>query len=271
MAIGGTAASIAGSTSGGASTGGTATSTGGSNTGGASTGGSATGGAAPGACTAETNLITSALASSSVNWIGGDPASTLDNPCGVQGSVYAFSDSGLDGSPGGRDDSVQAPSRGSIVGGYGRLSPCSISNKACCISGTTSLWPVIDTTTDYTASVWGGGIAVSLNDPGSGATKRAYQGSIKGLNVTIAGTLNGQELRLGFTQSATDVCPPFKSVTAVGTYALPFLESVVCPDWMCWPACIAPTKNPYDLQVQVVGGNVAGAFDICITSITPIL
>jgi hypothetical protein len=58
-------------------------------------------------CAANTNLIAEALGSTSSNWIGGDPASATDNPCGVQGAVYAISDAGLDSIPGGSDATIR--------------------------------------------------------------------------------------------------------------------------------------------------------------------
>ncbi len=265
----------ANATSGGTFTsGGVSATTGGSHsTGGtsASAGNSAIGWPFSGACTPTANLIQAALTSTYGDWIGEDGDSTLDNPCGVQGSVYAYSDRGIDGVVGDADDSVQSPGLDTAAGGETRLSPCSASRNACCITGITSKWPGSGGTTDYTASVWGGGLGVSLNDPGAGETKRAYEGSIKGLNVTISGTLNGQALRVGYTQSASDACPPFVEIRSVGTYALPFVGSVTCPTWSCSTACIAATQKPYDLQLYVVGGDVAGAFDVCITAITPII
>lgn len=266
-ATGGTTATGTGG-SGTTATGNGGTSTG--NGGTTATGNGGSGNTTPGGCDASTNLIANALTSTTFNWIGGDGTLTTDNPCGVQGAIYAYSDKGLDGAIGGTDASVQSPALDTVAGGETRLTPCS-ADKGCCISGATSKWPVSGTTTDYTASVWGGGLGVSLNDPGEGGTKQAFAGSIKGLNVTVAGTLNGQVLRVGYTQTATDACAPFITQTSVGTFAVPFTGSIACPTWSCTPACVPPTSTPYDLQVQVVGGDSAGAFDICITSITPIL
>jgi hypothetical protein len=239
--------------------------------GGSTANGGSTGSGTPGACTADTDLIADAATSTTKSWIGGDPASSTDDPCGVQGAVYAYSDDGLDKSPGTSDDSVQSPAKDPAASDpKGRLSPCN--GTKCCISGQTSKWPTSGGTSDYTASVWGGGLGVSLGDPGGGGTKKAYAGSIKGFAVTISGTLNGQVLRIQYTQTATDTCAPYKQVTGPGTYQVLFTDATVaCPTWACTPACVKPTNAPYDLQVQVVGGDAAGAFEVCIDNIKPIL
>ncbi|HEY5961533.1 MAG TPA: hypothetical protein VIV60_33470 [Polyangiaceae bacterium] len=117
----------------------------------------------------------------------------------------------------------------------------------------------------------GGGIGITFNDPGPAGIKMGYGGPAKGWNVTISGALNGQTLRFSYPPSATDVCAPFVDRNPVGTFALPFTTGVACPTSSCTPLCIAPTLAPYELRVQVIGGDVAGAFDICITSITPLL
>jgi hypothetical protein len=136
----------------------------------------------------------------------------------------------------------------------------------------TTFWPLIAPGTyDYNAGVWGAGIGVSLNDPGNGDAKRAYSGPIKGFNVAISGTLNGQVLRLNYTDRDGDDCAPFFSIGALGATAAPFVGKTACPTWSCAFGCMGPTSAPYDLQVMVVGGDTAGQFHICIDSITPIL
>jgi hypothetical protein len=45
-------------------------------------------------------------------------------------------------------------------------------------------------------------------------------------------------------------------------------EDVTCPtEWMPPPNCML--GGPFDLQIQVVGGNTAGAFDLCLTKLVP--
>lgn len=241
-----------------------------------STGNSSTGGSSSSTtssstdCGSDTNLIALADSSETHNWIGGDDTIATDNPCGVQGAIYAYSDDGLDNTPGGTDASVQTPGLDETTDdAKDRTSPCA--DGKCCISGTTNTWPKNGTTTDYTASVWGGGLGISLNDPGSGGAKLPYSGSVTGFKVKVTGELNGQKLRIGYTQSATDECAPFKEETALGEYERPFTGGIACPTWECDPTCIEPTATPYDIQVQVVGGDIGGDFTVCIESITPML
>jgi hypothetical protein len=217
-----------------------------------------------GVCTSTTNLVVEASASASGNWIGGDPASTADNPCGVQGAIYAYSDDGLDNTRGTSDDTVQIPAI-DPSDSSNRQAPCTLGR--CCIAGTTHAWPKIAGGGDYTASVWGGGLGFNLNDPGSGASSRAYAGPVTGFIITTWGHLVGQEIRIAYTQSPYDTNPPFVQFTGIGTYTVPFL-SVTCPAW--GSPCQWPTPNPYALQVQLVGGDVAGDFQLCVSSITPL-
>lgn len=256
--------------------GGSSTTTASTGNGGSSTttntgnGGSSTTTPASTGCDASTNLIALADASDTHNWIGGDNKVATDNPCGVQGAVYAYSDKGVDNTDGGADASVQTPVLDDTTTAADDFkSPCS--GGKCCIKGKTNAWPKKDGANDYTASVWGGGLGVSLGDPGEGAAKTSYAGSVKGFKVKLSGSLNGQAVRLGYTQSATDGCAPFIQKTALDEYELPFTGSIACPTWTCDPKCIAPTATVFDLQVQVVGGDIAGDFEVCIDSITPML
>jgi hypothetical protein len=229
-------------------------------------------GAAP-ACASTTNLVALALSSSTTgNWIGGDSAVTIDNPCGVQGAIFAYSDLGIDKAGGSADDTIQSPARDpASTDSTVRLSPC-LGGK-CCISGATSRWPVSGTTTDYTASVWGGGIGITLNDRGAGtsSSKLAYSGPATGFNLQLSGTLNGQSVRVLYTQSATDMEAPFKQIASLGQVSVPFtgVGGPTCATW--YTSCVAPGMHPFDLEIQVVGGDVAGTFSLCIDSITPIL
>lgn len=183
--------------------------------------------------------------------------------------MQAYSDSGLDGIAGTSDDTVTAPPLDFAVDdGETRLSPCD--GGKCSISGATSTWPRIDNTTDYLASVWGGGLRISLNSAAKEGPKLAYEGSLRGFRVNITGDLNGQVLRVGHTQTANDQCAPFIEMTATGEYEV-LLTEPTCPSWTCDPNCISPTVHPYELQVQVVGGDVRGNYELCIESVTPIL
>ncbi len=220
---------------------------------------------ASGYCASNTDLIYEAYHSTSGDWIGGDPASTMDNPCGIQGAIYAYSDNGLDNEAGTSDDTLQYPAIDPMEP-WGRLSPCV--GGRCCISGTTSRWPLSSSGGyDYMAPVWGAGIGVSLNGLGAGGSKGPYSGPARGFTVTIAGTLGGQALRIAYVQGPSDTDAPFWQVMSTGTYSVPF-QGVSCPAWSS--SCVPPLVNPYDLQIQIVGGDAAGPFQICIVSITPL-
>jgi hypothetical protein len=226
-----------------------------------------------GNCSPATNLTAEADKSDTHNWIGGDSTVTTDNPCGVQGAIFAYSDLGLDGIAGTSDDSVQTPEPDTAsVDPRGRVSPCS--GGKCCISGATRVWPKASNgTTDYTASVTGGGLGINLNDTGAGT--RAYSGPAVGFTVKLSGSLNGQKYRVGYIQSATQDCWPFaefSGATIGSDMQLPFTSAAIaCPTWGSCRDCAVPAPNPYALRIEIVGGDVAGSFQLCIDSVTPIL
>jgi hypothetical protein len=250
----------------GGSTGSTA-----SGNGGTSTATSSTGSTSTGTCSSSTNLIADADKSEKHNWIGGDPASADDNPCGVQGSIYAYGDTGLDKTQFNADDSVQEPKADAdSAAADDYLSPCA--SGKCCISGKTTAWPLVDGKADYTAKVWGGGIGISLGDPGGGGAKGPYAGSITGFAIKLSGSLGGQTVRIQYTQSADpNATAPYKELTKLPADPVSVeFSGVSCPSWATKDACSAVGANPYDLQVQVVGGDAAGDFNLCIESISPL-
>jgi hypothetical protein len=211
----------------------------------------------PVTCSSSTNLV--AVAASSRN------GNQVDGICGVGGGFYAYSDSGLDGIYGTADDSVQVPGI-DINAAYAdaRLGPCS--GGRCCISGRTNLWPRIAGTPDYQAAVWGGGIGLRLNAASDGSAS-PYAGPARGFVVTVTGTLNGQEFRIAYPQVPGDSGAPYSS-GHLGVNSVAFV-SVTCPSWAS--NCLGVSNQPYDLQVQLVGGDVSGPYEVCITSITPML
>ena len=46
------------------------------------------------------------------------------------------------------------------------------------------------------------------------------------------------------------------------------VDDVSCPSWADAETCQV-TGQIYDLQIQVVGGEAAGTFDLCVDSIVP--
>jgi len=182
-----------------------------------------------------TNLLEGNLGTNN-NWIGGDSASTADNPCGVQGAIYGFSD--------GTSCTVPA-------------ALCSAGQ--CCISGATIV--------DATYAAYGCGIGISLNDSGgTTSVKSAYSGTATSFRITISGT-SAAPIRIIFKQTASDTEEaPYEEVAGPGTYTLTFADPT-CPTWATTCTTGGP---PFDIQVQVAGGDTAGAFDLCLTELTPL-
>lgn len=207
---------------------------GGASAGSAGTAGS--GGGGPLECSLDPNLALHG------GWVGCDPAQTTDNPMGLQGSLYMYHDGSTCTSP------VEA------CGAAG-----------CCIKGTTVV--------DATFAKWGCGLGFELNSSGGvGAVKQAYAGPVKCFDMKLTGSSGGNPVRIAYTQSdAMDgkVAPflELKPLTA-GFSGTVCFEDVTCPtEWMPAPDCML--GGPYDLQIQVVGGNTAGAFDLCLTELVP--
>jgi hypothetical protein len=224
-----------------------------------------------GTCSADIDLVAKAGESDTKNWIGGDEKTADDNPCGVQGAIYVYGDTGLDKEQFNADDSVQSPGPDTTTDAKDDyVSACA--DGKCCIKGKTTLWPVDDKKVkDYTASVWGGGIGVTLGDPGGGGAKSPYSGSATGFSITLSGTTAGQAIRIQYTQSTdTAMTAPFKEVTKMGTYDVPF-TGVSCPSWADVAKCKDVGTTPFDLQIQVVGGDAAGDFEVCLSGLKPLL
>jgi hypothetical protein len=189
-------------------------------------------------------------------WIGGDTASSADDPGGIQGSVYLYGDGT------------------SCTAAMGN--PCTV-EKGCCISG--------HTVVDSTYKAWGCGIGIGLNETGGDASvKQPYKGAPGAkFSFTITGTTGGNPLRVGFTQAAntTDLVSPYKQLSAftAGTTATMGFSDATFPTW-CKETCVGSDgavatpgspANPagsYDIQFQIPGGDKEGDFNFCITSIT---
>jgi hypothetical protein len=223
-------------------------------------------------CSTTTNFIALAQrgygGGSSANWVGGDPTLSTDDPCGVQGSIYAFSDMGLDDLPGTADDTLQSPPRDPrSADAEARVSPCA--NGACCIKGRTNRWPSTSSgAVDYTASVWGAGMGMALSDrTATLGAKALYRGPIRGFTITLSGQLNAQVVRIGYSQFLGEDTAPYREYSKLGSYTVLF-DQVTCPPWA--QSC-GWSDSGTDLQILVVGGDVAGDFALCVESITPIL
>ncbi len=172
-------------------------------------------------------------------------AGWIDDVQGIRGSFYAYGDG--------------------ITCMTAEGNPCS--TGACCLDWTTVV--------DGTFVSWGCGIGMELNsDGGEPAVKSPYTGTeVVGFRVTVTGDVPA--IRLGYTQQAdtTDTVSPFAiQESGSGTYDVLFSETV-CPSWGAAQGCVddAVATSSHDLQLQVVGGEVAGSGSLCITSVQPIL
>ena len=187
------------------------------------------------ACSTDVNLVKSTDC-----WVGCDPALATDNPQGLQGAFYTFGDT----------------------------FSCTLSDQVCgatgiCISGTTAI--------DSTYAKWGCGIGMELNATGgTPSVKQAYTGPAKCFKYTLSGSSGGNEVRIAFTQAAnTDgVVSPYVSIPAFTNGK----SGTICVDGV---SCQGQTKctlgtTPYDLQINVVGGNTSGAYNVCLTGLEPV-
>jgi hypothetical protein len=187
------------------------------------------------ACSSDVNLVKATDC-----WVGCDPAMSTDNPQGLQGAFYTFG-----------DGSSCAPTD----------PPCSTSGI--CLSGSTAV--------DPTYAKWGCGIGMELNATGgTPSVKQPYAGPATCFKYTLSGSSGGNEVRIAFTQAAsTDgVVSPYVSIPAFtnGKSGTICVGDVSCQGQA---KCTLGT-SPYDLQINVVGGNTAGAYNLCLTDLEPV-
>ncbi len=192
------------------------------------------------------------------NWIGGDPELVEDNPCGVQGAISVDGDDGL---------SSCTPANGT--------SPCTLDGSGrvrCCVSGATVIDP------EYRA--WGCGLHIQLNAPAEDGPLLPYAGPADGFLFELTGTTSGQEVRVGYDASTGgDVaCAPFLggedglSGSPVDLLSGSFSTTMAFTDVNCPSGsdCGCEVgRVPHGFYVSVSGGDVAGPFEICLSSLTP--
>jgi hypothetical protein len=205
------------------------------------------------ACTENTNLLES-LDSVTGNWLGADPASLEDNPCGVQGTIQAFS------------DEVPTATSPSPID----ASPCA--EGRCCIGGALSYWTALGgdgVTPAY--SEWGAGLKLSLNADGA-AIRRAYGGPARGFKIATAGTIPaGDVIRYQVVRNLDEsMAAPFVEFAALGEHSVVFADAECLDPGMVEQGCTT-TGGPFELRLLLAGGETAGPFNLCITGITPIL
>jgi len=176
------------------------------------------------------------------------------NERGVQGPWYCY------------DDGVQTSS---CVDG---MVPYR-AGSGMCISG--------NTVEDTTFAAWGAGIALGLNESGDTAgpgtsVKSAYNATMNGVTgfeVEITGTTGNLPLRIGFSGANPQVgAAPFVEVPGPGIYQVPIDTALVPAAWETDPNAgqYANPASIFDMQIQVVGGNVAAAYDYCVARVSPI-
>ncbi len=172
------------------------------------------------------------------------------NGCGIQGPWYWFYDA-----------------VGTTVNDAVADTPPYRVGSGMCLSGSTVV--------DETYAAYGATIGFDLSQPTPGGASVPYDATshgITGFQVTISGSFT-QELRLGFAPiSPNTQAAPFFSITAPGVYNVLFSQAQVPISWTVPNA--GETVNPSSVasvQLQISGGDVAASFDVCITSIKPIV
>jgi hypothetical protein len=182
---------------------------------------------------------------SAEGWVGGEESDSVDDPLGIQGAFYTYGD--------GLQCCVSTSCEGQ--------NPCSTGQ--CCWSGTTVL--------DGTYAAWGCGLGLELQaSGGQDSVKSAYSGAATCFAISISGDSGGNKVRIGFTQlqDTTDKVSPFVEIPSIsGTWSdTVCFDDVSCPTWSTADQCEL-TGEAFDLQIQIVGGEREGSFDLCVDSI----
>lgn len=196
-------------------------------------------------CSPSPNLCPSVNLVNSSGWVGANAALASDNPCGFQGAFYRYGD--------GR----QCCAADSCLG----VNPCD--QNGCCWSG--------NTVVDSSYAAWGCGLGLEFGGDGAGH-KTAYAGPATCLALHVVGSSGGNKVRITYTQSAQTprgAVEPFIELPSVdgGFTGTVCFADVRCPPW---PGSICTNPGvPYDLQVQVVGGEHNATFALCLTELVP--
>ncbi len=175
------------------------------------------------------------------NWVGCDPAVATDNPGGVQGAFYLYSDGAS------CDDTAV---------------PCDATG--CHLKGTS-----ID---GDPGEDWGCGLGLGLNTDAD-EVKHPYTGATC-FDVEIAGSTGGLELRIAFTQhdgSGSTTVAPFRSIAPFddGFSGEVCIADVDCPSWSLDDNLCEVTGDAYDLQIQVAAGEMDTDYDLTLTKLVP--
>jgi|GEM_PF-3035452 len=181
-------------------------------------------------------------------WVGNDPATTADDPLGIQGAWFTAG------------DGIACPN---LEG-----NPCSA--DGCTVRGSTIVDPEWE--------AWGCMVALELQSTGGpDAVRNPYSGPVNCFDVELMGSTGASTVRIGFFDQAdmTGRVGPFQEVGPVnGTWSGRICTSdVACPAQVSAAGlCRAGTgvADPYALYAQIVGGEFDEAdVELQITSLRP--
>lgn len=108
----------------------------------------------------------------------------------------------------------------------------------------------------------------TLNDPGTGGPTLPYTGAAGGFRINLSGKLSGQAVRIAYTARDADDQAPFVMTATLGEKEVLFSD-IMCPTWSY--DCIDSELVPHDLQIQIVGGDYAGDYELCVDNIRPVV
>jgi hypothetical protein len=169
------------------------------------------------------------------------------NGCGIEGAWYWYSD--MAGT--------------TVADAVANMAPYR-AGSGMCIRGSTIV--------DATFAAYGAAIGLDLNY--NGTQPLAYNATaagVQGFRVTIGGSFT-QPLRFAFVMDPNTTLPsPFVTLPGTGTHEVLISNAVVPSTWDV--ANAGQTVNPVAItgvQIQVVGAEVAGPFDLCVTSLSPL-
>jgi hypothetical protein len=174
--------------------------------------------------------------------------------CGIQGSFYWFADS--------QGTTLTGVTQGSVPYRPG---------SGMCLTGRTVVDP------DYQA--WGAAIGLDLSYNTNTNIQEAWDATaygVVGFRVTVSGTTGKVPLRFQVESLASrpaDTALPFVEIEAPGTYTVLFEDAHVPSSWDISNAGeAADPSSIYSISLLVVGGgDTASDFDVCLTSLRPIV
>lgn len=205
------------------------------------------------------------------NWIGGEATSGVDDPCGIQGPIYAYGD---------EEEATAAGLPSSCAIPNDPRATISCDDARCCISGYSI--------EDRTYAAWGCGIGIGLKHDAEQVRLPYDEPGVIGFRYSVEGSLTeGQYIRVHLKQpgSTEKSCGPFQggsswagspidaALLAQGPFqsSLLFEEALCSMDARASCGCTTATPTPLDIQFQVTGAYVNGPFEFCLTELSPIV